>query len=288
MFLNKLVKSTLALATVSLGLNGLLSVSAQEETVLKVASHMPPMTDIVEIAADVIEEPYSIELVEVSDNIQYNEAVFNDEVYASFAQHLPFMEMFNQEKEADLVAVQQVYNAIVGFYSPVYKSIDEIEEGAEVALPSDPTNEARALFVLEQNGLIKLDEEAELFPTVDDVIENDKKLEFTHVDLLNLTGAYEDGVELVFNYPTYIEAVDLTPADAVFLEKDEENTFSIIVSVREGNEDSEATKALQKAFASPEVHEFLEKLAEKGHLEPSFELEEESEETSSEETETSK
>lgn len=249
-------------------------VGAQEDDkVLKIASHMPPMTDIVEIAAEVIEEPYSIELVEVSDNIQYNEAVLNDEAFGSFAQHRPFMEMFNEEREGDLTAIQPVYNAIVGFYSPVYQSVEEIEEGAEVAIPSDPTNEARALFVLAQHDLLKLDEEAGLFPTVDDITENPKNLEFTHIDLLNLTGAYEDGVELVFNYPTYIASIDLTPEDALILEEDEEDTFAITLVIREANLDSEASKALQKAFASQEVYDFLDELAAEGHLKPAFEVE---------------
>lgn len=270
-------KKSLVLALGSLVLGGVLpslTASAQEDNVLKVASHLPPMTDVVEIAAEVIEEPYSIELVEVSDNIQYNEALLNDEVYANFAQHQPFMEMFNEEREGDLVAIQPIYNAIVGFYSPVYDSIDQIEEGAEVAIPSDITNEARALLILQQHDLITLDEEAGIFPTVDDILENPLNLEFTHIDLLNLTAAYEDGVELVFNYPTYIVSIDLTPADAIMLEEDPEYTFALQVIIREGNLDAEATQALQKAFTSPEVHAFLSELAETGHLEPAFELEE--------------
>ena len=237
------------------------------------------MTDIVELAAKNIAEPYSIELVEVSDNIQYNEAVFHDEAYASFAQHQPFMAMFNEERDADLEAIQPIYNAVVGFYSPVYQSIEDIEDGAEVAIPSDPTNEARALLVLAQQGLITL-EEKDALPTVDDIKENPKNLQFTSVDLLNLTGAYEDGVELVFNYPTYIAKIDLTPEDALFLEDEEDNTFAITVVVRKENVDSEATKALKDAFTSPEVYKFLEKLSEEGHLRPAFELE--SDETTAE------
>src|SRR5699024_5726638 len=104
------------------------NVSAQdEENVLKVASHLPPMTDVVEIASEVIAEPYSIELVEVSDNIQYNEALLNDEVYANFAQHEPFAEIFNEERDGDLVAIQPVYNDVVGFLSLAYDSIDQYE-----------------------------------------------------------------------------------------------------------------------------------------------------------------
>lgn len=252
------------------------SVSAQDEdTVLKVASHLPPMTDVVEIASEVIAEPYSIELVEVSDNIQYNEALLNDEVYANFAQHEPFAEIFNEERDGDLVAIQPIYNAVVGFYSPVYDSVDQIEEGAEVAIPSDITNEGRALLILADHDLITLDEEAGLFPTVDDIVENPLNLEFTHIDLLNLTGAYEDGVELVFNYPTYIASIDLTTDDALILEDEDDNTYAIQLVIREGNLDSEATKALQAAFTSPEVLEFLDELAKEKHLAPAFSLDEE-------------
>lgn len=262
-----------------------MNVSAQDvDNVIKVASHLPPMTDVVEIASDVIAEPYSIELVEVSDNIQYNEALLNDEVYANFAQHEPFAEIFNEERDGDLVAIQPIYNAVVGFYSSVYDSIDQIEEGAEVAIPSDITNEGRALLILEDHDLISLNDEAGLFPTVDDIEENPLNLEFTHIDLLNLTGAYEDGVELVFNYPTYIASIDLTTDDALLLEDEDNNTYALQVVIREGNLDSEATKALQAAFASPEVLEFLNGLAEEKHLAPAFSLDgDDSEETDSEE-----
>ncbi|WP_198022516.1 MetQ/NlpA family ABC transporter substrate-binding protein [Carnobacterium pleistocenium] len=243
----------------------------QEEIVIKVASHLPPMTDIVEIAGDVIEEPYKVELVEVSDNIQYNEALLNDEVDANFAQHEPFMEKFNQEREGDLVALQTIYNPIVGFYSPVYDSVEEIEDGAEVALPSDSSNEARALAILEDYELLTLDPEVNKYEvTADDVTENPHNFTFTHIDLLNLTGAYEDGVELVFNYPTYIDSIGLTTEDALILEDDEDLTFALQLITREDNQDSAEIQALLKAFTSPEVHDYLDELSETGHLEPAF------------------
>lgn len=248
--------------------------ASEEEVVIQVASHLPPMTDIVEIAGDAVEAPYEVELVEVSDNIQYNEALLNEEVDANFAQHEPFMEIFNEERNADLVALQPLYNAIVGFYSPVYDSIESLEDGAEVAIPSDATNEARALMILDHHGLITLEPEAQHNASVDDIVENPYDLEFTHIDLLNLTGAYEDGVELVFNYPTYISSIDLTPEDAVLLEEDEDNTFAIQLVAREDNQDSEAIQALKEAFTSQEVYDYLDELSEEGHLEPAFEVEE--------------
>lgn len=243
--------------------------TTSEDTVIKVASHTTPMTDIVELAAEAVEEPYTIELVEVSDNIQYNEAVLNDEVDASFAQHEPFMEVFNEERDGDLVAIQPIYNAIVGFYAPKYESIGDIEDGAEVAIPSDMTNEARALHILDAQGLIDVPDET--FVTVDDITENDKNLTFTHVDLLNLNASYEDGVDLVFNYPTYISEIGLTPSDALFLEEDESNRFAIQLVTREGNIDSDKINALKAAFTSQEVYDYLEELAANGHLEPAFE-----------------
>ncbi|MCD2138514.1 MetQ/NlpA family ABC transporter substrate-binding protein [Salinicoccus halitifaciens] len=244
---------------------------ASGDTEIQVASQTIPMTDVVEIAGEAIEEPYSVEMVEVADNIQYNEALLNEEVDANFAQHEPFMEMFNEERDGNLVAIQPIYNAIVGYYSPVYDSMEEIEDGAEVAIPSDATNEARALMVLEQHDLITLADGVTYDATVDDIEENPRDFTFTHVDLLNLTSAYEDGVELVFNYPTYIDSIGLTPDDAVFLEEDEDNTFAITLVAREDNQDSEEIQALQEAFTSDEVYEFLSDLEEEGHLEPAFE-----------------
>lgn len=252
------------------GENGNEDAAVEEDTELQVASQTIPMTDVVELAAEAIEEPYTVELVEVADNIQYNEALLNEEVDANFAQHEPFMEMFNAERDGNLVAVQPIYNAIVGFYSPVYDSIEDIEDGAEVAIPSDATNEARALMIMEQHGLITLSEDVTYEATVEDIEDNPHDFTFTHVDLLNLTSSYEDGVELVFNYPTYIDSIGLTPDDAVFLEEDEDNTFAITLVAREDNQDSEAIQALQEAFTSDEVYEFLSGLEEEGHLEPAF------------------
>lgn len=245
--------------------------SGEEETVIRVASQTVPMTDVVELAGEVIEEPYTVELLEVNDNIQYNEALANEEVDASFAQHEPFMEIFNEESGSNLVAIQPIYDAIIGFYSPVYETMDDIEEGAEVAIPNDSANEARALMILDHYELITLADGVGFEATLNDVEENPYDFTFTSVDLLNLNSAYEDGVELVFNYPTYIANIDLTPDDALFLEDDENNTFAIQVVAREDNQDSEEIQALVDAFTSQEVYDFLEELAEEGHLEPTFE-----------------
>jgi len=248
--------------------------TGEEETptTLEVASHLPPMTDIVEIAAENIEEPYSIELLEVTDNVQYNDAVQNKEAYASFAQHEPFMEQYNEASDGNLVALQTIYDPIVGFYSPVYDSVEEIEEGAEVAIPGDASNETRALLVLAEQDLIELDESVDPAQvTLEDITENPLNLEFTSIDLLNLTAAYEDGIELVFNLPTYIANIGLTPDDALFLEDPDNTLFALIVAVHEDNADNEATDALIDAFTSQEVYDYLTELSDVNHLYPAFE-----------------
>lgn len=243
-----------------------------EPTTIVVASTMPPMTDIVEIAAKNIAEPYTIEIMEVSDNVQYNEAVQHKEAYASFAQHEPFMEQYNDANDGNLVAIQTIYDPIVGFYSPVYNSIAEIQDGAEIAIPSDKSNETRALLVLAEQGLIELDSEvAPIDVTLQDITSNPHDFEFTSIDLLNLTAAYEDGVELVFNLPTYIASAGLTPDDALFLESEENDLFALTVVVRDENQDTDATQALLDAFTSQAVYDFLTELSEVNHLYPSFE-----------------
>lgn len=244
-----------------------------EEFHFEIASHTTPMVDIVELAIEELEgqDGYTGDLLPVNDNIQYNEAVFNDEAFASFAQHEPFMELFNQERDADLVAIQPIYNAIVGFYAPEYESLDDIEDGAEVVIASDVANMARSLFILEQHDLITLDGEEDLFPSLENIEENPHNLEFVELEVSNTAQGYLDGFDLVFAYPTFIEQVaDLTPDDALILEDDPDGLFAIQVVVREENADTQQAEDLKEAFTSDAVVEFLDSLAESGHLEKAF------------------
>ncbi|MCH8564298.1 MetQ/NlpA family ABC transporter substrate-binding protein [Nesterenkonia sp. LB17] len=230
-----------------------------DDTLIQVASHTTPMTDVVEAAAEVAEEDgYTIELVEVSDNVQYNRLLADGEVDANFAQHQPYMEAYNAEHDAELAVVQPIYNARVGFYSRDYDSMEEIPDGAQVALPNDESNEGRALAILADQGLITLAEGVGFEGTLEDIEENPKDLEWVQVDLLNLTSAYEeDGIAAVFNYPTYIASLGLTPQDAIAVEENIDERFAISLVAREGDLDSEKIEALERAMTSDEVREFL-------------------------------
>lgn len=231
-----------------------------EKKVVKIAAHLPTMVDIIKIATPVMEkEGYTLELVQVNDNIQYNELLKTKEVDANFAQHEPFMKKFNDERQANLVAVQKIYDAKVGFYAKQAKTIEDIPDGSKVALPSDISNEGRALAILDDAGLIKLKDGVGFEGTLKDIEENPKKFEWLSVDLLNLSEAYDEAdVSLVYNYPAYISKIGLTPDDALILEKKIDQRFAISLVAREDNQDSPEIKALKKAMTSPEVKQYLE------------------------------
>ncbi len=220
--------------------------------VITVASQTTPMTDVVKLAAKVAKaDGWDIKLVQVTDNVAYNDMVSSGEADASFAEHKPYMMKYNKEKQAKLVAIQPIYNAKVGFYSKDYKAIDKIPDGSKVAIPN---------AILAEQNLITLTAGVGANGTIKDVTANPKHLEWLQVDLLNLSEAYsEPGVALVYNYPTYIAKLGLKPSDALFLEKKIDDRFAIQVVAREDNEQSDKIKALKKAMTSQTVRDFLEK-----------------------------
>ena len=232
-----------------------------EDQIIRVASHIPYMVDTLNIAAKVAaRDGWKIEIIEVSDNVQYNELLNNHEVDANFAQHEPFMEKFNEEREGNLVVVQKIYDAKVGFYSSHYETIDEIPKGTQVALPDDLSNLGRALAILAEQEIIQLTEGIGVNATIRDIINNSNEFEWLLVDLLTLSETYyEPCVSLMYNYPAYISKLDLKPSDAMFLEIKVDDRFAISLVAREDNQDSDKIKALVEAMTSPEVREFLEK-----------------------------
>ncbi len=234
-----------------------------------VASHKAPMTDILDLIKDDLkDEGYELEIFPVSDNVQANVALNDKEVDANFFQHKLFMQMFNEGNDANLVAIQPVYNAIVAFYGKDIKSIDDIKDGATVAVPSDPTNMARALRMMAHYGVITLNEPDSYKITIEDIVENPKTLQIEGIGLLNLNEAYNEK-DLVFNYPTYIAALDLKPEKDGIMIEEADDTFAISLVAREDNKDSDKIKALKKAISSEKVRKFIEENL-KGHAIVSF------------------
>lgn len=228
-----------------------------EPVVLRVAAVTLPMTDIVEAAAAAIEPPYEIEPVEVADYVTVNRMLADGDVDANFAQHTPFMEEFNEKNDANLTAVQPVYNFVIAFYSKNYDDIAELPDGAVVAIPDDASNTGRALKLLDSEGLIVLDPDVDPYAaTVDDIAENPKSLEFRQVPIMQLNTAYDED-DLVFQWPSHIAALGLNPADdGLITELDDRFALQLVVPADKVADPS--TDALIKAFTSDGVREIIE------------------------------
>lgn len=226
-------------------------------TTLKIAAVQSPMTDVVEAASEAIEGGYEIELVEVSDYVTANVIVNEGDVYGNFSQHEPFMEEFNDKNAGSLVAVQPVYNFVIAFYSKTVADIDSLPEGGVVAIADDSSNRGRALKLLADEGLITLDPAVDPYAaSVDDIVDNPKSLEFLEVAISALNAAYDEA-DLVFQWPSHIAALGLTPEDdGLITELDD--AFALHLVVTEENADSAATDALKAAFSSDEVRAVIE------------------------------
>ncbi|MNJ55860.1 D-methionine-binding lipoprotein MetQ precursor [compost metagenome] len=216
------------------------------------------MTEILELVQPLLkEEGVNLEIVVLSDNIQPNDALANKEVDVNFFQHVPYMEQYNQNKNANLVAVQPIYHAIYGAYSKRYKSMEELPEGAVIAIANDPSNIGRSLDMLDKAGVIKLKEGVGINATQADIIENEKSYKFEEVDLLMLARMLDD-VDLALMTPAYASPLGLTPKKDALLTETAESDFAITLVAREDNQDSEAVQKLAKVMSGPEVKQFLQ------------------------------
>ncbi|AZK48429.1 MetQ/NlpA family ABC transporter substrate-binding protein [Paenibacillus lentus] len=230
----------------------------QEAVTLKIATLIPPMTEILELVQPLLkEEGVNLELVVLSDNIQPNDALANKEVDVNFFQHVPYMEQYNENKNANLVAVQPIYHAVYGAYSKRYKAMEELPDGAVIAIANDPSNIGRSLDMLDKAGIIKLKEGAGIHATQADIIENEKNYKFEEVDLLMLARMLDDA-DLVLMTPAYASPLGLTPKKDALLTETAEADFAITLVAREDNKDAEAVQKLAKVMTGPEVKQFLQ------------------------------
>ncbi|MCS3426940.1 MetQ/NlpA family ABC transporter substrate-binding protein [Leucobacter aridicollis] len=253
-----LTTAALALAGCSATPNADSAAAGDGDTqVLKVAATTTPMPEVVRAAAEAIEAPYSIELVEVADYVQPNTMLAAGELDANFVQHPPFMEDFNAGNNASLVAIEPVYLTVVGTYSSKHDSMEDIPDGGHIVVPQDVSNQSRALQMYAAAGLIKLDPKVDTWEvTVKDVIDNPKNLQFTEVDLMQLNAAYPEA-DGVFLHGTFARQLGLVPGeDAIAVEQDPQ--FAVSLVSRNDNQDSPEVKALAKAFHSDEVRAVLE------------------------------
>ncbi len=182
------------------------------------------------------------------------------EIDANYFQHGPYLDDFNKENGTDLVAVSSIHYEPFGIYSGKSKSIEELEDGASIAVPSDTTNEARALLLLEEQGLIKLKDGAGLGATKNDIASNPKNIEIVELEAAQLPRVLPDVNLAVINGNYAIDA-GLKVSDAIATENEESiaaETYSNIVAAKRDNADSPSIKALISALQTDHVKKFIE------------------------------
>ena len=236
--------------------------TAAETVTLKVAASPTPHAEILAQVVDVLAEQ-GIELVvtEYGDYEVPNTAVEEGAEDANFFQHAPYLESFNAENGTHLVSVAPIHYEPMGIYPGMTASLEELPDGAVIAVPNDVTNEARALQLLAAQGLIEIDPAAGLNATPNDITSNPKNLQFKEMEAAMLPQIVGE-VDLAIINSNFALQGGLNPAEDSLASEDAASeaaqTFANIIVVKEGNEENAAVLALIEALQSDAVREFIE------------------------------
>ena len=238
------------------------STGSTDTQVIKVAASATPHAEILEEAKPLLaKEGYDLQVTVFDDYVQPNEVVDSGDFDANYFQHAPYMEQFNKEKGTKLVDAGDIHSEPFGIYPGTKKSLDEIADGDEIAVPNDTTNEARALLLLQDNGLIKLKDGAGITATKNDVVENPLNLDIKELEAAQIPRAVKD-VDIACINGNYAAEAGYKVSDALATESAESlaaKTYANVLVVKEGNENSEKIKALKEALLSDEVKEYINK-----------------------------
>ena len=227
-----------------------------------------PHKDIMLAAKPLLaKEGYNLVIKEFTDYVQPNMALASKQLFANFFQHEPYLDNMNKEKKLDLVSIGKVHIEPLGVYSKKIKKLADLKKGNSVSVPNDPTNEARALRLLEANGVIAIKPGA--LVTVADITKNPLGLKFHELDAAQLPRTLDDVTASVINTNFAGEAGLVPSRDALVMEGSESPYANIIV-VRSEDKDSPKAKALMKAVQSPEVKEFIQKNLDERGIVPVF------------------
>ena len=230
---------------------------------IKVGATPAPHAEILEIAKDLMaKDGYTLEIVEYNDYIQPNNSVEDGSLLANYFQHITYMNDFNQSSGTHLVNAAGIHYEPFGLYAGKTASLSELADGAQIAVPNDATNEARALLLLEQEGLIKLNDGVGLNATKSDIAENPHNYEIVELEASQLPARLQDVDAAVINGNYAIDA-GLKVSDALAVEAADgaaAEAYVNVVAVKQGSENNEAVKALVKALQSDEVRAFIERL----------------------------
>lgn len=234
--------------------------SANGDTIT-VAASPSPHAEILEVAKEVLaEQGINLDIKVFNDYVIPNTATESGEVDANYFQHTPYLNDFNEENGTHLVSVAAIHYEPFGIYAGKTASLDALADGAKVSVPNDTTNEARALLLLEAQGLIKLKDGAGLKATKLDIVENPKNLDIQEIEAAQLPRTLSDVDIAVINGNYAIDA-GLKVSDALAVEAQDSEaakTYANVLVVKDGNQDNENIKALVSALESDKVKEFIE------------------------------
>lgn len=228
---------------------------------LKVGATPVPHAEILKsVQAQAEKEGIKLEIVEFTDYVQPNLALADKQLDANYFQHLPYLTEFAADRKLELVSAGGVHLEPLGFYSVKVKDLKDIQDGAKITIPDDPTNGGRALNLLAQSGLIKLKDGVGVKATPNDIVENPKKLKITQLNAEMLPTTLQDVTGAVINTNYYLEAQKNLKLDATVLAREsaKDNPYVNIVAVRKGDENRAEIKTLMKLLNSEETRKFIE------------------------------
>ena len=242
--------------------------AASGETVkIKIGATPSPHAESLEAAKDALKKKgVEIEIVTYNDYVQPNIATDEGQIDANYFQHQPYLDDFNKENNTHVVSVGKIHYEPFGIYAGKSKDLKNIQDGAKIAVPNDTTNEARALLLLEANGIIKLKDGAGLTATKQDIVENPHNVEIYEVEAAQIPRSL-DSVDFACMNGNFAIQANYKPSEALAAEKSDSEaaqTYANIIAVAEKNKDAAWAKTLVEVLTSKEIQDFINKKYEGG------------------------
>ena len=235
--------------------------AVEEKGTITVAASPVPHAEILAEAAKILaKEGWTLKVTEFEDYVQPNLVVDSGEIDANYFQHVPYLDDFNAEKGTHLVSVAGIHYEPFGIYPGTKASLSDIADGDVIAVPNDTTNEARALLLLQDNGIIKLADGAGLTATVKDIVENPHNVKIQELEAAQVSRVKDEVAFVVLNGNYALEAGFSVAHDAVAYETSASTaakTYVNVLVVKEGNENNEGIQALAKVLKSDEIKQFI-------------------------------
>lgn len=237
-----------------------INIAAADNHSLKVGTVAGPETDLMEVAARIAEEEYGldIEIVEFTDYVTPNAALADGSLDANAFQHEPYLQSMIDDRGYELAIAGRTFVYPIGAYSEQYSDIANLPDGAQIALPNDPSNEGRALILMHNEGLITLEDPSFLEATPLDIAENPRDFRFREIEAAQLPRVLPD-VDMAFINNTFAQPAGLTLDDAL-IKEGPESPYVNLIAVRAGDEEREDIRQLVDAYQREEVIDKAEEL----------------------------